>query len=167
MTDILLAPGTTVPFDLRLSGGDLMADDGLMTPIVVSLFTDRRVDDSEIPDGQTDPRGWWGDCLAVHDGAPVSTSQIGSKLWLLNREKSLQSVVERARQYARDALAWMVDAGIVKSLSVDASGAGTSRLRIDVSAERGTDSTTRTDVWTIFYDYAAGTVETVIFKEGS
>ena len=93
-------------FDALLSGplADLQGDDGLMTAVIISLFTDARAhDDDPLPDERvgvsSDRRGWWGDCLPDAQGEQTLES-IGSRLWLLWREKDLDSVVARARQYA-------------------------------------------------------------------
>ena len=45
---------------------------------------------------------------------------IGSRLWLLNREKELQSVVNRARDYAAESLQWLIDDGIASRVDVAA-----------------------------------------------
>ncbi|WP_324606427.1 phage GP46 family protein [Xenorhabdus nematophila] len=71
-------------------------------------FTDRRaLDSDELPAGAgTDRRGWWGDTF--------NTRSIGSRLWLLAREKQLSAVLHRAKAYADEALAWLIDDGHVK-----------------------------------------------------
>lgn len=76
---------------------DLQGDDGLMTAVIISLFTDARAhDDDPLPDERvgvsSDRRGWWGDCLPDAQGEQTLES-IGSRLWLLWREKDLDSVV--------------------------------------------------------------------------
>ena len=76
--------------DLCVVGADLLADDGLETAVLLSLFSDRRAREEEIPPGQTWRRGWWGDLLADDQ------DQIGSKLWLLEREKQSPTVLVRA-----------------------------------------------------------------------
>jgi phage gp46-like protein len=101
-------------FDLAgITAGDLAADDGLETAVIVSLFTDRRASRAELPVGQTGRRGWWGD--EIGDADPI-----GSKLWLLHREKQLPEVAARAREYAREALEWLIDDGIAESVEVGA-----------------------------------------------
>ena len=98
--------------DIGVSGGDLAKDDGLKTAVIISLFTDRRADDDDvIPDGTDDRRGWWGDIGAI-DG-----DRIGSKLWLLSRSKQLTGVARQAEGYITDALAWLVDDGVARSVS--------------------------------------------------
>ncbi len=94
----------------------LVEDDGLKSAVVISLFTDRRANaDDVLPDGTDDRRGWWGDPLG-----DVAGDRIGSRLWLLSREKQLQSVVTRARDYAAEALQWLVEDGIARAVDVTA-----------------------------------------------
>jgi len=96
---------------------DLMSDGGLETAVLVSLFTDRRArEDDELPDSNNlDRRGWWGD-LGVPE---VEGDQIGSRLWLLGREKTQESVLVRAKKYAEEALRWMIEDGIAKTIEVE------------------------------------------------
>lgn len=102
-------------FDVGLAKHDLGTDEGLYTAVVVSLFTDRRAENDDILPGGDDRRGWWGDSFAEIDG-----DKIGSRLWLLSREKQLQSVLNRAREYAQEALQWFIEDGIAKQVIVDA-----------------------------------------------
>ena len=99
--------------DLRVEGVDLERDDGLETAVLVSMFTDRRVSAEELPRGESDRRGWWGDVLADVDG-----DEIGSKIWLLERSKQSNEALVFAEEYTREALAWMIEDGI--AVSVDA-----------------------------------------------
>jgi phage gp46-like protein len=116
--DVAIAfDGEKMTGDLALDAGGLATDDGLATAIVVSLFSDRRARaDDQLPDGADgDRRGWWGDLAP-----PVEGDQLGSRLWLLAREKQLPSVVARAREYAEEALAWLVEDGIAERVEVAA-----------------------------------------------
>jgi phage gp46-like protein len=102
--------------DLDIAGGDLVSDGSLTTAVVLSLFLDARAkDDDEIPDGSSDRRGWWADAYAGQ--LPDS---FGSRLWLLHREKQLASVLARAKEYAEEALAWLVKDGVAQSVQVTA-----------------------------------------------
>jgi len=95
---------------------DLATDEGLQTAVILSLFTDRRADDSDpLPIGQTDRRGWWGDTLP-----DVAEDKLGSRLWLLEREKEQTSVLIRAEEYAREALQWLLDDRVAAQVDVTA-----------------------------------------------
>lgn len=103
--------------DLALDGNDLQLDDGLQTSILISLFSDRRArPDDTLPGGDGDRRGWWADAYPAIEG-----DQIGSRLWLLSREKELAEPLRRAKEYAEEALAWLVVDGIAARVEVTAS----------------------------------------------
>jgi len=118
--------------DYALDGLGLTEDDGLDTAVIISLFTDRRANaDDTIPDGSNDLRGWWGDSFA-----DIDNDKIGSRLWLLGREKQLPSVLTRARQYAEEALKWLVDDSVAESVEVVASNPRDGILALLVSITR-------------------------------
>lgn len=124
--------------DLAQDGAALAADDGLETAVVLSLFTDRRAEaDDELPAGATDRRGWWGDAIPpVVDGAAVDGDRIGSRLWLLSREKQTAETLNRARGYAAEALAWLVADGIAERVDVAAEWVRTGVLGLAVTIAR-------------------------------
>lgn len=135
MTDIALhwnAEGFAA--DLALIGPALDSDDGLVTAIIISLFTDARARaDDLLPQAGADRRGWWGDALAK-DGR-----EIGSRLWLYSRSKALQSVVEDVREAAREALAWLVEDNVASAVDVTAERqrrGATDVLALGVTAHR-------------------------------
>lgn len=121
MTDVALVLSDQGA-DLALEDGDLKADEGLLTPILLSLFSDARAaPDEAIPEDSTpadegprfgrDPRGWW---------AERRGDRYGSKLWLLSRAKSVQDSANRAREYATEALEWLLEEGIAARIEVEA-----------------------------------------------
>lgn len=99
--------------DWQLSGPALLADDGLETAVVLSLFTDRVAEDGEAPPAER--RGWWADAYADIPG-----DLVGSRLWLLWREKQTPQTLARAEAYAREALQWLVDDGVAGAVAVTA-----------------------------------------------
>jgi len=100
--------------DLALDGSDLVAERGLKSAIVMSLFLDSRAGkDDVLPAGAADRRGWWGDLVA-----PIEGDRIGSRLWTLSREKVLPAVVARAESFAAEALQWLLDDGIAAKVTV-------------------------------------------------
>ncbi len=106
-------------FDTHLLFRDLEADETLETAVVISLFTDRRADLTDpLPFNETFRRGWWGDSYAEIQG-----DQIGSHLWLLQREKTTQDTLNRAKEYSLEALAWLTEDGIAESVQVNTSWA--------------------------------------------
>lgn len=101
--------------DIAIDVNQLVLDDSLTNSVIISLFTDLRVDDQ---------RGWWGDSY----GRPM-----GSKLWLLDREKQLSSVLADAKRYAEEALQWLLDERLVQSIVVNATNPFPSVLLLSVA----------------------------------
>lgn len=112
-----------------VAGPALAADDGLETAVVLSLFTDRLAAEGEVE--PTFRRGWWGDAYAEVDG-----DRIGSRLWLLAREKQLPQVLARAELYAREALQWLVDDGVASAVAVSAQAVRPGVLGLAVTIQR-------------------------------
>lgn len=102
-------------WDLELENGDLKNDKGLETAIAISLFTDRRVNDEELPPLQTTKRGWWGDMFPE-----IDQDQIGSRLWTLERSKRTTETLRLAEDYAREALQWLLEDGVAENFLVNA-----------------------------------------------
>lgn len=88
--------------------------DPLAAAVVLSLFSDARARPEDA--WNDDPRGWWGDVLSDIDG-----DETGSRCWLLTRLKDTPETRRKAEDYARGALAWMLDDGVCQSLTVTAS----------------------------------------------
>lgn len=102
--------------------------DVLTRAVVVSLFTWRRADASDVHEGQR--MGWWGDAT----GLPGD--RIGSRLWLLAREKLTTQTINRAREYAREALAWIVDDSLARRVEVLAERQSPDGLALQITVYR-------------------------------
>jgi phage gp46-like protein len=101
--------------DLALDGPLLAEDGGLVTAVILSLWTDARaLPDDVLPPGQTDRRGWWGDAYPV-----AEQDRFGSRLWLLRASKQLQQSLNLAKAYAEEALAWLVADGVARKVEVE------------------------------------------------
>jgi phage gp46-like protein len=118
--------------DLALIDNDLASDRGLETAVLLSLFTDRRAQpDDQPPSGDpNDRRGWWADELAAVEG-----DRIGSRLWLLDRSVNSNETARRAEEYAREALAWMIEDRVVSAVDVEINTSGKGLL-IGVALQR-------------------------------
>lgn len=118
MSDIalILKDDINTGFDLNLKNGDLESDEGLETAVAISLFTDRRISDEQLPQGTKDKKGWWGDLFAE-----IDKDKIGSRLWLLAREKRTTEVLRKAEDYAKEALNWLIEDGVGTSIIATAS----------------------------------------------
>lgn len=101
--------------DLSMIDSDLASDRGLETAVLLSLFTDRRAKDDDVPPSgdATDRRGYWADEFAAVEG-----DKFGSRLWLLDRSKRTNETARLAEEYSREALAWMLEDRAVSSLDV-------------------------------------------------
>jgi len=117
----------------------LAQDDGLMTSVLLSLFTDRRAEpDDKVPGGSDDRRGTWMDAYA-----DVDDDRMGSRLWLLASAKLLPETVILVREYCEEALEWMVRDGVAKAVTVETwvvrnHPAGMIGAQIDISRPDGT-----------------------------
>jgi phage gp46-like protein len=119
--------------DYAIANGALASGLDVQTSVLISLFTDRLADpDDAIPDappsGLADRRGWWGD----DDPKYI----IGSRLWLLERVKGPADVAQRAEDYAREALQWMLDDGVVANFDIQAAWVPQNQLMLQVVAYR-------------------------------
>lgn len=100
--------------DIVIENGDLKADDGLETAVLISLFSDRYQDPDELPAGDDDPRGWWADS----ELSEPTDDEIGSLIWISERGKNDSTTRNRIEDSIREALQWMVDDGIADSVAV-------------------------------------------------
>lgn len=132
MADIMLTlDGNEVVSDISIFDGDLVIDDGLKTSVIISLFCDAKAENTDIlPSGETSRRGYWADSEG---------NRIGSKLWLLHREKLLPTVAVRARQYAEESLAWMLEDGIAASIIAETEIQKPDMLKLGITISRGSN----------------------------
>ena len=119
---------------LFLNGAVVTSDmaDNLSRSVVISLFTWQRASQSDEVDN--DQRmGWWGDTFAENKG-----DKIGSKLWLLLRQKVTDETLLRAQEMADDALQWLVEDGICTdvSVSVELDSNDPNRINLSVILEQ-------------------------------
>lgn len=85
----------------------------LVRAVIISLFTWRRANpDDELPGDMK--MGWWGDSFPT-----VPNDRIGSRLWLLARAKIIPETLLRAREYAEEALRWLVEDGVASRIEVE------------------------------------------------
>lgn len=116
-----------LPGDWQTGGGGLLDGNDLETAILISLFTDRLARADDVIDGD-DRRGWWGDTGSEYP--------IGSRLWLLRREKLTTKVALKAEDYANEALTWLLDDGVVTAISTHAQIMYPNRLNLIISYQQ-------------------------------
>ncbi|HFK5630584.1 TPA: phage GP46 family protein [Enterobacter roggenkampii] len=131
---------------LTVNGKNVSASsqlDPLTRAVVISLFTHRRAD----PDDNVDvPMGWWGDTWPV-----VANDRYGSKLWVLQRSKLTNALVNTVRNYLRDALQWMHDDGVVTRIDIDIQRTGINELgnKIVLWRRDGPVTISFNDLWSV------------------
>ena len=125
---------------LFLNGAQVSADmtDSLSRAVVISLFTWQRASQSDEVDN--DQRmGWWGDTFAENKG-----DKIGSKLWLLLRQKITNETINRAQEYAYESLKWLIDDSICSDITVNVERDedDPNRINLDVQLTTSTSNLT-------------------------
>jgi len=111
--------------DMPLIKGELQADETLRSAVLVSLFTDQRCEDSELPACEKSKRGYFGDALYG--------DKTGSKLWLLNRSKVNADTLLKAKSYILDALNWLLEDGLVSKIEAICSFDKNKTLKINIT----------------------------------
>lgn len=125
-----------------LDDGTLDDTQALATAVIVALGTDRLAEESDIlPDpDSSDRRGWWGDLDAdlIWDGWPI-----GSRLWLLQRDKidgpgsQRGATTVRVEHYIREAIQPFLDRRIGSAMYVEATRIGRERIDALIRIYRG------------------------------
>jgi len=125
-----------------LDDGTLDSTQALATAIIVALGTDRLAEPGDVfPDpDSSDRRGWWGDYQAqeVWDGWPI-----GSRLWLLQRDKiegpgsRRGATTTRVVQYINEAIQPFISRRIGSSFQVEATRVGREQIDALVRIYRG------------------------------
>lgn len=123
--------------DDLLAPPDLSGANEMMTAVAVSLFTHRTAEADDTLGGApvTARRGWWAD----HEAAEIyaGATPIGSRLWLLAREKQTEETRQRAEDYIREALAWMIDERLAVDVDVEVDWFALERLGAVITIYRG------------------------------
>jgi phage gp46-like protein len=141
----LVVDNQTRKADLERDGGNIITSDLLYTTVTIALFTRRRALPTDVlPDPLSRERGgWWADAHAEDE------EQLGSRLWLLNRSKDTQTVLNQAKIYAEEALQFLVDDGVAKSVTVTTESHPNEVLAFKVEILRTDQFSSKWDaVWT-------------------
>ena len=165
MTDALIAWNPALQaFDLALAGGDLALDGGLASLVLISLLEDRLADiDDTLPDGLPaglgDRRGCWTD-LPLSDAPSYATPNLrGSRLYLLSRAAQTTETLRRAEAYASEALAWMIEDGLVGSVTPVATYPQRGWMQLSTTVSQNGASSTYDLAWNLTSGaWVAGTI---------
>lgn len=136
--------------DIAVDETGILEGSELKSAVIVSLFSDARAKQEQLPEGEVDRRGWW--------ASP--NEQYGSLIWVLAREKVTKATAERAKDFCRQALQWLVDDGIATAIEVVAEIKPLYSLAIWIKIKRGANKA---------YDYLWEDIEqeTYKFNQGS
>lgn len=115
---------------LRPVGGDLERESGLASAVLISVFSDRRIDADPLrPLEVQDLRGWWGE---------DPRDPFGSRLWTLARGRVNAETAARAQDAVRESLEWMISNGIARRIDVSATWSARGLLALEIGILRGT-----------------------------
>lgn len=128
---------------LNEAENDLQNGHELKTAIIVSLFTDHRATLNDDPPDKNDLRGWWSD------------NEVGSLLWLLERQKATEQNLEKGRQYIKNSLQWLLNQGIASNVTVSGFIENLIRFRFEIKITRSQNSK---------YAYLWNDIQTELFK---
>jgi phage gp46-like protein len=114
--------------DWSMTNGDLASGSDLQTAVLLSLFTDARVDDyvAPPPSGAPDRRGCWTDAYTGY--------QIGSRFWTRMRLVKNQFTLNLIQTDAQDALGWLISDGVVASFDIQAAWINKTMIGLSIVA---------------------------------
>lgn len=98
--------------------------DPLTRAVIISLFSWRKAEPDDNPEQDN---GWWGDSFPT-----IQNDRIGSRLYLLSRQKLTNKTPLKAREYISQALQWLVDDGVAARVDVTAERTGIETLSASV-----------------------------------
>lgn len=115
MIDIALIQDDKGLFDIAIDPetGDFKLVDGFETALAMSLFCERRADESEVPVVEN-RRGWWGNEVGPEG------FEIGSKLWLLDQARRNQQALNKSEDYSRESTEWFITDGYLVNIDTSA-----------------------------------------------
>jgi phage gp46-like protein len=93
--------------------GDLATSTGLESPLVVSLFSDRRAYEDEVPDPMR-RRGW----LHANLVGQSEDENFGSGIWLYEQARLSSDTVLGVEMEVRQALDWMIEERLISGSEV-------------------------------------------------
>lgn len=122
--DLLIKADENGIYDLVIDGSDFSSAEGFETAIAISLFTDSRAPAVQVQEAQK-RRGWVGNILTA-----IASRELGGLLWILDQTRITEDTLNFAKSFAQDSLQWLIDDGLVRSVSVSVSMSGVRGISI-------------------------------------
>lgn len=126
---------------LNSDGNDLQVGQELKTAILVSMFTDARAAVADVPNINSDRRGWW-------------AANLGSLLWLLQRAKATLRNLEKGIEYIKNSLNWLLQKGIASKIEVTGQIQNLYKFTFQIKITKAENSK---------YDYLWNDIETELY----
>lgn len=100
-------------FDINFADGDIVGIESFDTAIDMTIYEERRADESEQPVNSL-RRGWWGNELS-----DVQGYEIGSKLWQSYQRRSNQDTANKIPADLQDAFLWFIQDGHLENVLIN------------------------------------------------
>lgn len=132
MSDLALYRRSSGDFDLAFDEvkGDLLTSDSLENAVVISIGTyarERKL--GKVANLKPNVGGWWGDALD-------EKGTLGGYLYEAFPGKLIESTARQVEVLCSEALAWMVDDGVAKSVSCVVEIDGEQRMNVNILIEK-------------------------------
>lgn len=114
MGDVGLFVQDDESIDIEYEDGDLKRDDGLETPVIISMFSDARAEVEDLESLDQELRGYWGDMYP-----DVTGDEWGSRIWTTYRRKVTNETRGDVQDKTEECLKWFKDDGIASSVKVE------------------------------------------------
>ena len=116
MIDLKLETQPDGTYDIVIGDdGNFESDEGLTTTILTSIFTDARANEIEVAKPLA-RSGWMGSL-----NFPTQGRQLGSLVWLTASMRRTTENLNKAIDFFKKALNWLVEDGIAENISVTGS----------------------------------------------
>lgn len=128
MIDLKLEKNSLDYYDISFdSDGDFEQVDNFDTSILLSLYTDKRAESSEVGEARK-RRGYIADQL-------YTSFRHGSKLWLLDQSRLNNNVRNLAKTYTSESLQWILDDGYLENINVQTIIQNNNNITINIIGE--------------------------------
>ena len=132
MSDLALYRRDDGNFDLAFNEGrgDLLTDDSLENAVVISIGTYARERNlGKVANLKPSVGGWWGDALD-------EKGTLGGYLYEAFPGKLIESTARQVEVLCSEALKWMVDDGVAKSVGCKAEVADEETMNVTITIQR-------------------------------